>query len=192
MLLHNQSGRLACRRQAASAAYTNVSHLSGFISGEGSSPRHPSRPVQTLPAMANAVQTLPRFLLPRISWTAPVGKTLATASVGATQAGSQRPWQTPIRRFRTDGSSPRCNVDSAAPNPSSILRQPGIRRAFHASAPQRRDHHFDTLKFVQKLQSDGFTEHQSVAMMKVLNDVIQERSAQPRFHTISPDHSTAR
>lgn len=57
-----------------------------------------------------------------------------------------------------------------------MLQQPGLRRAFHASAPRRRDHHFDTLKFVQRLQGEGFTEEQSVAMMKVLNDVIEERS----------------
>lgn len=38
----------------------------------------------------------------------------------------------------------------------------------------RRDHHFDTLKFVQRLKGDGFSEEQAVAMMKVLNDVIQE------------------
>lgn len=48
------------------------------------------------------------------------------------------------------------------------------RRSFHASAPRPRDHHFDTLKFVQRLQSEGFTEEQSVAVMKVLNDVIEE------------------
>lgn len=40
---------------------------------------------------------------------------------------------------------------------------------------RQRDHHFDTLKFVKRLQSEGFTELQSVAMMKVLNDVIEER-----------------
>jgi hypothetical protein len=40
---------------------------------------------------------------------------------------------------------------------------------------RRRDHHFDTLKFVQRLEEEGFTEEQSVAMMKVLNDVIEER-----------------
>lgn len=50
-----------------------------------------------------------------------------------------------------------------------------MRRAFHATSRRQRDHHFDTLKFVQKLQSEGFTEEQSVAMMKVLNDVIEER-----------------
>lgn len=48
------------------------------------------------------------------------------------------------------------------------------RRAFHASAPRKRDHHFDTLKFVQRLKDEGFSEEQAVAMMRVLNDVIQE------------------
>lgn len=48
------------------------------------------------------------------------------------------------------------------------------RRAFHASAIMSRDHHFDTLKFVQRLKTEGFSEDQAVAMMKVLNDVIQE------------------
>lgn len=37
-----------------------------------------------------------------------------------------------------------------------------------------REHHFDTLKFVQRLKMEGFSEEQAVAMMKVLNDVIQE------------------
>lgn len=48
------------------------------------------------------------------------------------------------------------------------------RRAFHASAVRQRDHHFDTLKFVQRLKKEGFSEEQAVAMMRVLNDVIQE------------------
>jgi hypothetical protein len=47
-------------------------------------------------------------------------------------------------------------------------------RAFHASASRQRDHHFDTLKFVQRLKDEGFSEEQAVAMMRVLNDVIQE------------------
>ena len=48
------------------------------------------------------------------------------------------------------------------------------RRAFHATPVRARDHHFDTLKFVKRLQAEGFSEEQSVAMMRVLNDVIQE------------------
>lgn len=58
---------------------------------------------------------------------------------------------------------------------SSIVRNPALRRSFHATTARKRDHHFDTLRFVQRLQEEGFTEEQSVAMMKVLNDVIEER-----------------
>ncbi|KAK2072624.1 hypothetical protein P8C59_006965 [Phyllachora maydis] len=49
-----------------------------------------------------------------------------------------------------------------------------LRRAFHTTRARRKDHHFDTLKFVHRLQAEGFTEDQAVAMMKVLNDVIEE------------------
>lgn len=48
-------------------------------------------------------------------------------------------------------------------------------RGFSATAVRPRDHHFDTLKFVQRLKDEGFTEEQAVAMMKVLGDVIEER-----------------
>lgn len=48
------------------------------------------------------------------------------------------------------------------------------RREFAATISRPRDHHFDTLKFVQRLKDDGFTEEQAVAMMKVLSDVIEE------------------
>lgn len=47
-------------------------------------------------------------------------------------------------------------------------------RAFHATPARPRDHHFDTLKFVKRLQAEGFSEEQAVAMMRVLNDIIQE------------------
>lgn len=85
----------------------------------------------------------------------------------------------------------RHNGINANKPPRSLLQQPGLRRAFHASAPRRRDHHFDTLKFVQRLQGEGFTEEQSVAMMKVLNDVIEERSEETHWpsytHPRPPD-----
>ncbi|RYP10874.1 hypothetical protein DL765_007974 [Monosporascus sp. GIB2] len=57
---------------------------------------------------------------------------------------------------------------------SPILSNPTLRRSFHATVARPRDHHFDTLKFVQRLRSEGFTEEQSVAMMRTLNDVIEE------------------
>ncbi|KAF2242588.1 DUF1640-domain-containing protein, partial [Trematosphaeria pertusa] len=47
-------------------------------------------------------------------------------------------------------------------------------RGFSATAAPSKDHHFDTLKFVQRLKDEGFTEEQAVAMMKVLSDVIEE------------------
>tara|TARA_R110002003_G_scaffold97_20_gene7923 strand:+ start:19118 stop:19387 length:270 start_codon:yes stop_codon:yes gene_type:complete len=49
------------------------------------------------------------------------------------------------------------------------------RRHFSATATQQKDHHFDTLKFVQRLKDEGFTEEQAEGMMRVLSDVIEER-----------------
>lgn len=131
----------------------------------------------TLRAMATAVSTLPSFLLPRLSWTAPAARQCVTASLAATQTSTLRSWQQPqARSIHNDRGTVRHNGINANKPSRSLLQQPGLRRAFHASAPRRRDHHFDTLKFVQRLQGEGFTEEQSVAMMKVLNDVIEERS----------------
>lgn len=47
-------------------------------------------------------------------------------------------------------------------------------RSFSKTPPHPRDHHFDTLKFVQRLQSEGFSEAQAKSMMRVLSDVIEE------------------
>lgn len=79
-------------------------------------------------------------------------------------------------------SAPTTATTSSSSTCSNPIRHNGVyvaafrpaRRAFHASAVMRRTHHFDTLKFVQRLRNEGFSEEQSVALMKVLNDVIQE------------------
>ncbi|KAL8791303.1 MAG: hypothetical protein Q9195_005992 [Heterodermia aff. obscurata] len=55
---------------------------------------------------------------------------------------------------------------------SSII--PTAARVFSTSQSLARDHHFDTLKFVQRLKDEGFSEEQSKAMMLVLSDVIEE------------------
>lgn len=48
-------------------------------------------------------------------------------------------------------------------------------KSFFSTAPHwGRDHHFDTLKVVQRLKDEGFSEEQSRAMMLVLSDVIEE------------------
>ncbi|KAI7468692.1 DUF1640-domain-containing protein, partial [Hortaea werneckii] len=53
--------------------------------------------------------------------------------------------------------------------------QPPLRnQPFTTTRPCQKDHHFDTLKFVQRLEAEGFTEAQSAAMMRVLSDVIEE------------------
>ncbi|OIW34587.1 hypothetical protein CONLIGDRAFT_12500 [Coniochaeta ligniaria NRRL 30616] len=127
------------------------------------------------------MQTVPRFLLPRLSWKAPPTTSSLVARAPATQIQARKgqQWQSQQSSTRPLHTGPARKqyweprrLRSSA---SSHIRNAELRRAFHASAPRRRDHHFDTLKFVQRLQEDGFTEDQSVAMMKVLNDVIEER-----------------
>ncbi|RSM19774.1 hypothetical protein CDV31_001405 [Fusarium ambrosium] len=104
-----------------------------------------------------AAEMLPRFLLPRLSWGPP--SQVVRPLVSSHQRRS-------FVSFQTGSAAPRCCARRAD--------SPILKRAFHATAVQQRDHHFDTLKFVKRLQSEGFTEEQSVAMMKVLNDVIEE------------------
>ena len=58
---------------------------------------------------------------------------------------------------------------------SSYISAANSCRHFSATAPQQKDHHFDTLKFVQRLKDEGFTEEQAEGMMRVLGDVIEER-----------------
>src|SRR4051794_24545895 len=108
------------------------------------------------------VQVLPRFLLPRLSWVGASATTLGPASALLAHPMNSRPWPNPngIETTRAHHSGSR-----AKPRQMDMLRTPSFRRAFHATPARRRDHHFDTLKFVQRLQEEGFTEEQSVAMM---------------------------
>ncbi|KAK0731047.1 DUF1640-domain-containing protein [Lasiosphaeris hirsuta] len=132
----------------------------------------------------NATQSLPRFLLPRLSWTSPLsatGPSRVLTVLLQPARDQQRTWQAlgrPLHTMSTNrpagfrrNSTPR---GQSVHNSNMAARDLAIRRSFHASTPRRRDHHFDTLKFVQRLEGEGFTEEQSVAMMKVLNDVIEE------------------
>ncbi|KAI1132087.1 DUF1640-domain-containing protein [Nemania abortiva] len=127
-----------------------------------------------------AVHSLPRFLLPRLSWTGPAGSTPSALRVSGAAAAAFASIPQPAPRTATFHTTPQSRQQCAIPKTynngrlSILQRNPSLRRSFHATAPRARDHHFDTLKFVQQLQSEGFTEDQSVAMMKVLNDVIEE------------------
>ncbi|RGP67485.1 hypothetical protein FLONG3_8476 [Fusarium longipes] len=105
---------------------------------------------------------LPRFLLPRLSWGTPLSVSRVARPFASIPSADQQ------RSFASLQAGPVLQRHS----PRTI--SPVARRAFHATAIRQRDHHFDTLKFVKRLQGEGFTEEQSVAMMKVLNDVIEE------------------
>jgi hypothetical protein len=61
------------------------------------------------------------------------------------------------------------------PHASAISSPASLQHGFHTSTALQKDHHFDTLKFVQRLQAEGFSEEQSEALMRVLSDVIEER-----------------
>ncbi|KAL6825101.1 hypothetical protein V8C40DRAFT_245561 [Trichoderma camerunense] len=111
-----------------------------------------------------AVETLPRFLLPRLSWTAPLA---------ASRSAAAQPFA-PLQARTNQRAVPAFNTNFSARRYNNGQTTPALRRGFHATSRRPREHHFDTLKFVKQLKDEGFTEEQSVAMMKVLNDVIQE------------------
>ncbi|KAF6824082.1 Protein FMP32, mitochondrial [Colletotrichum musicola] len=119
-----------------------------------------------------AVDALPRFLLPRLSWTGPSAlRPLAAFPPSSRRQLHSQPFQ--------DANKPPRYRPAPSRKSSPTFESLALRRSFHATPARRRDHHFDTLKFVQRLKSDGFTEEQAEAMMKVLNDVIEERYIQP-------------
>lgn len=49
------------------------------------------------------------------------------------------------------------------------------RRQFSSTKIIRDGYHFDTLKFVKRLETEGFSPVQSQAVMRALSDVIEER-----------------
>jgi hypothetical protein len=129
----------------------------------------------------------PRFLLPKISQ--------RITHVRPTSLAALTPGPAPLRDIKTGRSISIATHQHHTSNPLSTCGrciQPQIhqkiisdssqhsallfaRRSFSSTTVRARDHHFDTLKFVQRLKDEGFTEEQAVAMMKVLSDVIEER-----------------
>ncbi|KAF2764463.1 DUF1640-domain-containing protein [Teratosphaeria nubilosa] len=99
----------------------------------------------------------------RLAWTA--------SSVRPSPAITPHPSHVPIRTTAAATAA-----FAQARWPARRSRPPPHRpaRAFSTTPHPRRDHHFDTLKFVTRLQAEGFTEAQAVAMMRVLSDVVEE------------------
>jgi hypothetical protein len=151
-------------------------------------------------AKPRPIADIPRFLLPRLSWAAsgaplssPPKKTLRLVAQNAAllqarpltiarvnEANDGQNKQIQARRASTSQLERRPTQPIVAGN--APIRHNGVyvasrrlaKRAFSSTAVQRKDHHFDTLKFVQRLKGEGFSEDQAVAMMRVLNDVIEE------------------
>jgi len=157
----------ALLNQLTSQAYL---YLVDFFSTPSSSPTsqfpitiaNPANINMAVPSVV-AAEMLPRFLLPRLSWGTPLSVSRATRPFASIPSSDQR------RSFASIQAGPVPRRRSPA------AESPIAKRAFHATTIRQRDHHFDTLKFVKRLQGEGFTEEQSAAMMKVLNDVIEER-----------------
>ena len=126
-----------------------------------------------------ATSTVPRFLLPRTSWTAttlpcralirPALQTNSSSLHPARSLSSQTLHSRQPSHILT-------SIIAAKPTPfyNSSCRSFAAVRAFSTTRNLARDHHFDTLKFVQRLKDEGFSEEQSKAMMLVLSDVIEE------------------
>lgn len=158
--------------------------------------------------------SIPRFLLPQLTWKSSLPRTYALVP----QTRPSHPiWSSPSRsscRPITSIAQPCYDHDGRLQSPwisalqssrgqksSTVPRGPNPLRAAYRICSQKpfsttsylfRDHHFDTLKFVQRLKDEGFSEEQSKAMMLVLSDVIEEsiqnltRTMVLREGTLSP------
>lgn len=118
-----------------------------------------------------AVESLPRFLLPRLSWT----PTRIASRVHRKDAQRVAAHVNQTRHISVASctiSRPKLSHETREQR-SAAWQQ----RWFSATSRRARDHHFDTLKFVQRLQEEGFSEEQSVALMKILGDVVEESIA---------------
>ncbi|MCJ1276753.1 hypothetical protein MMC21_004560 [Puttea exsequens] len=128
--------------------------------------------------MASPATMIPPFLLPRLSWQ-PITPCIALSNLSQRcvhQASSQFTHgrsMTSKARARQKQRFPKGSCTFLPPHSLKPIRN-STARAFSTTLSRPRDHHFDTLKFVQRLQAEGFSEEQSKAMMLVLSDVIEE------------------
>ncbi|GIK06830.1 hypothetical protein Aspvir_002482 [Aspergillus viridinutans] len=143
--------------------------------------------ITVAPPQGNALSTLRPKPQQRIQNLNPVCQQLRSLSVYPHQArffpAASRNVSPTTLVARCPSTSPSARQNRAAlEDLNNPIRYNGVyvavfkpaRLAFHASASRQREHHFDTLRFVQRLKDEGFSEEQAVAMMRVLNDVIQE------------------
>ncbi len=142
--------------------------------------------------------TIPRFLLPQLTWKPllqpklvfiPHTNAPATAQTASynpphrTLTSLAQPWYEHGRRTIPSSTTsttkksqrrPSFAAASQPPNPLRAAFRILSQKPFSTTSYLFRDHHFDTLKLVQRLKDEGFSEEQSKAMMLVLSDVIEE------------------
>lgn len=140
--------------------------------------------VQDSPIMNPGTVNIPRFLLPQLSWKASSPLRLALASRSHPPTKGSTHWNKPVPRsisstrriYEHEAYSLSHSITYWQALPfarySYLTRNQG--KCFSTTPSVSRDHHFDTLKFVQRLKDEGFSEEQSKAMMLVLSDVIEE------------------
>ncbi|KPI45787.1 Protein FMP32, mitochondrial [Cyphellophora attinorum] len=125
---------------------------------------------------------IPRFLLPRLSWTSattqinPPQRHALRAITQGSSIAQTRPFSSGqiAQNATTATAATTSGRDAIRHNGVYVAASRNARRAFSTTIVRKKDHHFDTLKFVQRLRGEGFSEEQAVAMMRVLNDVIEE------------------
>lgn len=98
----------------------------------------------------------------------------STANKTASTLSSTLPQAPPTSSSMLSLSKPTFVSTKTQPTDNFRLNQI---RAFSASGPVQDDggHHFDTHRFVEKLERDGFTRQQSEAIMNALDEVVTER-----------------
>ncbi len=145
--------------------------------------RTETTPTHTMAAPAIQATAIPRFLLPQLSWPAKVTQPVALSAFNQRRhrscVASERRAAFPkllSPEARTKTQWPKTSPRYASGYASALE----LRRNFSATAGRSKDHHFDTLKFVQRLKEEGFTEEQAEGMMRILSDVIEERSVPTR------------
>ena len=141
--------------------------------------------------MALPTNSIPRFLLPQLTWkSSAIPRSLVLPQSRTQLPIPQLPKQPRPRQFSNRASAwHQWHHKSITPKTSLLLFRPLPRpspaaldlrdailasRTFTSTLSLSRDHHFDTLKFVQRLKDEGFSEDQATAMMRVLSDVIDE------------------
>ena len=132
--------------------------------------------------MAQTTSMIPRLLVPRKSWKTPK-YCISSHSSPRVQTSSLKTLGGPYcpTQDRSNSYAAASPSSKPYPRPTSFHQTqkyrwpcPQQHRRFSATRELSRDHHFDTLKFVQRLKDEGFSEEQSKAMMLVLSDVIEE------------------